>query len=242
MRPSPEQVLLSPFFALALLWRHWVWTAGITAMATALSMLAPVLQQLAGIPESLEANLLVQFAILMLPLELYVIPRFLLGLDAEVLSLPSNPREGTARTFEARWLRYVGAKVALNLAAGAGLLLFIFPGIFILMAFGWTPTRVLLRGEDLRTAARNSVALMARAWLPVLLVVGLMGLVTLFLKLLVLGALVNLDPVKDAWMRLRHASYWGGYACASLLDVWLATALLTLFQTVEPLAYESSEK
>ena len=130
-------------------------TLGIAALGMVLAALASLLQIRTGLPDDPMVDAALTFASL-LPLELYFIPRFLIAADAERGQNPLNaPREWKLR-FEERWLRAFWSKALLALATGIGLSLFIFPGIMVLMAFGWVPLRILLRGEPFTQAARGS--------------------------------------------------------------------------------------
>ena len=60
----------------------------------------------------------------------------------------------------------------LGLAFGVGFLLLLVPGLLVLMAFGWVPLRILLRGESLAQAARGSFQMMGRTWRRALLTVS----------------------------------------------------------------------
>ncbi len=119
------------------------------------------------------------------------------------------------------------------MATGLGLSLFIFPGLMVLMAFGWVPLRVLLRGESLAQAARGSLQMMARCWRRVLLATSAMAMVYLSCVVL-LSFLVGIwveEPT--AAIRLAHPLIWAGNFAGSLLSLWLSASLLALFRRVE---------
>jgi hypothetical protein len=103
----------------------------------------------------------------------------------------------------------------------------------VLMAFGWVPLRILLRGESLAQAARGSVQMMARSWRRVILATSAMAMVYLAC-ILVLSYLVGLkvgDPT--AQVRLTHPLIWAGNFMGSFLSLWLSSCLLALFRRLE---------
>ena len=207
---------------------------GISALGMVLAALSALLQLRAGLPDDPLVDAAVTFASL-LPLELYFIPRFLIAADAQAGSNPLNaPGEWRLR-FEERWLRAFWGKAVLAVATGLGLSLFIFPGLMVLMAFGWVPLRILLRGESFAQAARGSLRMMARAWRRVLLATSAMAMVYLS-GILLLSFLVGLwvdEPT--ASLRLTHPLIWAGNCAGSLLSLWLSASLLALFRRVEEL-------
>jgi hypothetical protein len=207
-------------------------TLGIAALGMLLAALAPLLQLHAGLPDDAAVDAVLTFVGL-LPLELYFIPRFLICADAQSGQNPHNPPEGWRQRFEERWLRAFWGKALLALAVGVGLSLAIIPGILVLAAFGWTPLRILLRGESLVQAAKGSYQMMLRAWQRVLLCVCAMGAIYLAL-IMVLSSLVELvvpDPTPQ--VRLTHPLIWLGNFLGSLLSLWLSTCLLALYHRVE---------
>lgn len=208
-------------------------TLGISGLGMALAALAALLQIRAGLPEDPMVDAALTFASL-LPLELYFIPRFLISADALAGQNPLNAPDQWRQHFEERWLRAFWGKALLALATGIGLSLFIFPGLMVLMAFGWTPLRILLRGESLAQAARGSVLMIARSWRRVLLATSAMAMVYLACILL-LSYLVGLrvaDPT--AQVRMTHPLIWAGNFMGSLLSLWLSVCLLALFRRLEP--------
>jgi hypothetical protein len=210
-----------------------VLSLGIGFLGMVLASLAPLLQLHAGLPDDPTAELALTFAA-MLPLELYFIPRFLIAADAVAGNDPLNPRDEWKQRFEERWLRAFWGKVLLFLAVGIGLYLLLVPGVMVLMAFGWTPLRILLRGESLAQAARGSLAMLGRTWARVLLVVSALSAAYLSC-IVILSFLVGLfaggDPT--AQERLHHPAVWVGNFFGSLLSLWLSSCLLALFRRVE---------
>ena len=214
-----------------LLSRPWA-TLGIAGLGMALAALAALLQIRAGLPDDPMVDAALTFASL-LPLELYFIPRFLIAADAQAGQNPLNAPDQWRQRFEERWLRAFWAKALLALVTGIGLSLFIFPGLVVLMAFGWTPLRVLLRGESLAQAARGSVQMMARAWRRVILATSAMAVVYLSCILL-LSYLVGLKVTEPtAQVRMTHPLIWAGNFMGSLLSLWLSACLLALFRRLE---------
>jgi hypothetical protein len=206
---------------------------GIGLLGMVLASLAPLLQMHAGLPDEPTAELALTFAA-MLPLELYFIPRFLIAADAATGLDPLNPPGEWQLRFEERWLRAFWGKVLLFLSVGLGLSLFLLPGVILLMAFGWVPLRILLRGESLAQAARGSLGMMGRTWPRVLLVVSALGAIYLS-AIILLSMLVGLFVAEPTMQqRLVHPAVWAGNFCGSLLSLWLSSCLLALFRKVEP--------
>jgi hypothetical protein len=216
-----------------LLARHRGWALALVACSVVLSLLAPGLQLLAHLPDTPEVEILVRGTAL-IPLELYLVPRFLLALDAESLDHSENPAATWRETFEHRWLRAFGARVLLFLGVGLGLIFFLLPGLALLAVFGWVPLRVLLRGETLRQAAFGSARIMAKAWPRVVLNVALLGVLYLAILLFVSGLLGRFAPEPSTWVRLKHPLYWFAYALSGGMELLMSVLLLRLYQVVEP--------
>lgn len=210
----------------------------VAAASALLSTLGPLLQLRLGLPDTLEVNLLLG-ATATLPLELWLLPRLLLQVDAETLDHRDNPSEGWQARFEARWATAVGARLLLYGAVILGAMLFVLPGLLVLFFFGWVPLRVLLRGESLIQAARWSRALMARAWAPALF--GMFLLTSAYLLLLgLLGSLVAWHvPEPSIQDRLLRPTLWLAQALAGLFNFGYSLGILALYQRLE--AYASSE-
>ena len=207
-------------------------TLGISTLGMVLAALAALLQIRAGLPEDPLVDAALTFASL-LPLELYFIPRFLIAADALAGQNPLNAPADWPQRFEERWLRAFWGKALLALATGVGLSLFIFPGLVVLMAFGWVPLRILLRGEAVAQAARGSLQMMARSWRRVIFATSAMAMVYLSC-IVILSYLVGLsveDPT--ARIRLTHPLIWAGNFIGSFLSLWLSACLLALFRRVE---------
>jgi hypothetical protein len=234
MTTSPKTDLASLLEGTRYLTRRPLAVLGIAALGMLLAALAALLQIQAGLPEDPLVDAALTFASL-LPLELYFIPRFLIATDAQAGQNPLNTADQWRQRFEERWMRAFWGKAALALATGIGLSLFIFPGLMVLMAFGWMPLRILLRGESIVQAARGSVHLMARAWRRVIFATSAMAMVYLSC-IVVLSYLVGLavqDPT--ARVRLTHPLIWIGNFFGCLLSVWLSACLLALFRRLETL-------
>lgn len=232
--PTPLTVLRA---ALRLLRRHLGWVAGIAGLVALLSALAPLLQLRFHLGDDLVTQAALRAATL-LPLELYVLPRFLAMVDAETRDLPQNPRAQWQARFEERWLKTFGARLLLYVVCGTGLMFFVIPGLVALAIFGWAPFLVLLRGEPVLQAFRGSAALMAKLW-PVALraVLPIFGLYLVVALGIGLG-LDKLIPEPSPWQRLTHPLLWISQAVAGLLEVALSVVLLALFQALE--AFQSS--
>jgi hypothetical protein len=205
---------------------------GIACLAMALGALAPLLQVKAGLPDDLDVGMALGFASI-LPLELYFVPRFLIAADAMAGGSPLNTAEEWSRHFEERWLRAFGAKILLMLVVLVGFLAVLVPGLLVLLFFGWTPLRVLVRGESLAQAARGSARLMARAWLPVLATALTLAAVYLCCYFAVDALAQTLLPDPSAWQRLTHPIMWLANFLVGLLNLWLSAGLLALYRSVE---------
>jgi hypothetical protein len=232
MTTSPKTDLASLLDGTRYLTRRPGATLGIATLGMLLAALAALLQVRAGLPDDPMVDAALTFAAL-LPLELYFIPRFLIAADALTGQNPLNAPADWKLRFEERWLRTFWGKTVLAVTTGIGLSLFIFPGLMVLMAFGWIPLRILLRGETIVQAARGSVRMMALAWRRVVLATSAMAVVYLAC-IIVLSYLVGLsvqDPT--ARIRLTHPLVWAGNFIGSLLSLWLSACLLALFQRVE---------
>ena len=235
--PSPLEILAT---GLGHLRRHPFLTLGIVALGALLSALATVLQTRLRLQDDLTTQAALGFAA-MIPLLLYVVPRFLAYLDAEHLDHPKNALVHWKDHFEARWLKTFGARMLLYLLAGLGATMCFFPGIFVLAVFGWTPLRVLLRGDALVPAARTSLALMAKTWPLVLRTILLILGAYLFVMVCVVSGIAFLIQEPTPWQRLTHPAMWGGRLVMSLLDLALSVCLLVLYHAIEP-TLEAPEK
>lgn len=100
----------------------------------------------------------------------------------------------------------------------------------VLLAFGWGPTRTLLRGDGIREGYRNSARMMARGWPRAVVVVGL----CVILQSLVSWPLATLSPEPaQPWLSLRSPWFWAEAAVSGAIGVWFASTLLALFQALE---------
>ncbi len=232
MTISPKSDLASIAEGTRYLLRRPGLSLGIAAVGMLLAGLAPLLQMRAGLPDEPTSELALTFAS-MLPLELYFIPRFLIAADALASQDPLNTPGDWKLRFEERWLRAFWGKVLLVLAVGAGLSLLLLPGLLLLMAFGWAPLRILLRGESLLQAAKGSLAMLVRTWARVLLVVSAAAVIYLSC-IIILSFLVSLFVAEPTLhQRLVHPAVWAGNFCGSLLSLWLSSCLLALYRKVE---------
>lgn len=175
----------------------------------------------------------------MLPWELYFLPRFLVRLDAEERGHPRNPMEGWQVTFEQRWFLTLVAKMALNLAVAFGLIALVVPGLLVLFCFGWTPYRVLLRGESLAIAMRGSLAMMRAAWRRALLMVGAAFLLAFCASLGLAVAASAFHPARGP-LPLTSPLRWIVEAASVAISLWLSATLLAAFHRIEP--YSDPEK
>jgi len=232
MTTSPKTDLACLLEGTRYLTRRPLAVLGISALGMVLAALAALLQIRAGLPDDPLVDAALTFASL-LPLELYFIPRFLIAADARSGQNPHNPPGDWRQRFEERWMRAFWGKTLLALATGIGLSLFIFPGLVVLLAFGWVPLRILLRGEALGQAARGSLQMMARSWRRVIFATSAMAMVYLS-SIVILSYLVGLVVAEPTvQMRLTHPLIWAGNFVGSFLSLWLSACLLALFRRVE---------
>jgi hypothetical protein len=233
MTTSPKTDLASLREGTRYLTRRPAASLGIAALGTALAALSPLLQLNLGLPDDQWSDMALTFVAL-LPLELYFIPRFLIAADAQTGDNPLNlPGDWRAR-FEERWLRAFWAKAMVALAACVGLSLAIIPGVLVLLAFGWAPMRVLLRGEPLLQAAKGSYQMMIRAWQRILLTTSVLAAIYLSANVILSwGLQFWLPEPVSAEVRLGHPLMWIGNFLGSLLSLWLSTCLLALYRRVE---------
>ncbi len=233
MRSSPFSDLLPLFGGARFLWRHPLQTLSLALLTVLLSSLGPVLQ--IWVPLSDDPLVSMTLAlVVMIPLELYFMPRFILALDAEALDHPQNPRDTWKATFEVRWLASSAAKALLYLSVGAAATFWFFPGLILLAIFGWTPWRVLLRGESLKVAAKASASLMARHWPRVLLLFSVIlgTYLSALLSALWFQTRFVPDPVTP-WIRLTHPAVWAIDFGGGLLNLWLSATCLALYHRLE---------
>jgi len=232
MTTSPKTDLASLLDGTRYLTRRPVAALGIATLGMLLAALAALLQIQFGLPDDQVVDTALTFASL-LPLELYFIPRFIVAADASTGRNPFNTPEQWRLRFEERWQRAFWGKAGLALATGVGLSLFFFPGLMVLMAFGWVPLRILLRGESIPQAIRGSLRMMALGWRRVLFTVSAMAMIYLA-SIVILSYLIGLAvPDLSVRTRLVHPLIWVGNFCGCALNLWLSTCLLALFQRVE---------
>lgn len=238
MRTPPPSHLGALSDGLRLLRRRPWLTLGLAALAMLLAQLGPALELAAGVGPSLIFQAIFGFAGL-LPLEMYFIPRLQARLDAETCNDAANPMAAWQATFDGRWLKTFLARLALSMAIGMGLVMFLIPGILILALFGWAPMRMLLRGDGLLAALRWSQSAMARTWPRIIQAVLAMALVALVYQMGASWALDRLLPPMDpdlgpgAMLRLRHPAFWCFNLLGGTLNLWLSCALLALYQRLE---------
>lgn len=206
---------------------------GLAGLGMALAALAPLIQMRAGLPNDLTVSSAVLGAVI-LPLELYFMPRFLMEADAAAGGNPLNIVSEWQARFEERWLRAFIAKVLLGTAAFLGVLSLLLPGLIVLLAFGWVPMRVLLKGETLLQAAKGSLRMMATSWRRTLLGGLFLALIYLTLEML-MGFLVGLVvPEPTLRQRMVHPILWLSNFIASFLSLWLGACFLALFRRLDP--------
>lgn len=235
MRVSPLSDLSPLAAGTGFLWRHPFQTLGLALLTVVLSFLGPVFQLGRFLPDDPTVSMILA-VVAMVPLELYFMPRFILELDAETLDHSLNRRDAWKDTFETRWLASCGAKALLYLSVAVAATCLVIPGLLLLAVFGWTPWRVLLRGESLTAAAKSSASLMARLWPRVLL------LLVVFLGLYfaaILGGIWFQDHFVPTpltpWIRLTHPAVWAIDLTGGLLNLWSSCVCLALYHRLERL-------
>jgi hypothetical protein len=205
---------------------------GLAAAGAALGALPPLLQIRSGLPDTDIVRLALLFAGLF-PLDMYLVPRFLAEADASRGDRPENPAAAWAELFDGRWMRAMGCRLLLYCALGFGFMALVVPGLVILFAFGWAPTRVLLRGESLADAARGSFRIMVRAWRRVLSVFFVLVAVNLVGLMILSSLLLPLGENPTPWARLTHPLIWLANFLSIFMNLWTSTTLLALFRRVE---------
>ena len=211
--------------------RPWVVLAmGVLGMA--LSALAPWIQYRAGLPDDLVTTSALICATV-LPLEMFFIPRLLMEMDAEAGGNPLNAAGEWKVRFEERWLRAFAAKALLFVGVGIGLSLFIIPGVLVLLAFGWTPLRVLLKGETLADAARGSLKTASLHWRRMIFAATTMGTVYLMVAMAVAVTVAHFVPEPTLRQRITHPALLMANFASSILGLWLSACLLALFRRLE---------
>ena len=223
---------------LTLLKRHPALSLGLAALAMGLAQLGPALELLAAAGPNPLLQPIFGFAGL-LPLEMYFIPRLQAQLDAEILNHPANSLSGWQAAFDGRWFRTFLVRLGLSVTIGLGLVMFLVPGIVVMTLFGWTPLRMLLRGDGLVPALRWSQSAMARQWPRIVQAVLAMMLVALVYQVaaswildhLLPGAESDLGP--SAIVRLKHPAFWIFSLVGGAINLWLSCSLLALYHRLE---------
>jgi hypothetical protein len=215
----------------ALLRIHPARTLGLMAASTLLSVGAVWLGKHLGLPDNPQPDDisgLVQVGLLnmavALPMVLYLMPMWALATDAHTPGESRNSAEGWRQSFETRWGRAFLARILLAIASCIGVALCIFPGFLVLLYFGWTPWRVLLLGEPISEAARNSAKAMAQLWPQVCMAIVAIVLIVFVCNDLVSWALGFLG---------RGFGWHASNIFAQFSVVWMNAALLGLFQWME---------
>lgn len=198
-----------------------------------LGAVGPGLHLLSGLPGDRDTATLLM-AVGLLPMEIFFIPRFLLRLDAELGEAEGQASLDWRAAFEARWLRAFGAKLLLAALVALGIMALVLPALVVLLAFGWAPMRVLLRGERIGEALRGSVLLMRRAWRRAFLVVCAAFAIAFGLGIAVEVPLVLLAGEPKGLLALVHPALLLLRAVESVLSLWLSIVLLLLYRRLAP--------
>jgi len=214
-----------------LMFVHPAWTSGLVILAVFLSIGATSLSKHLGLPDQPQADdmvgmfqrSLVNLTVL-LPLELYFIPRWILATDVFTPTETRTSKETWKQLFEERWGKVFLARILVAVVSSIGFMLCLVPGFLILMYFGWTPWRVLLQGESISVAAKTSLRNMALLWPQVIMAVAAI--------LLILFAGNELAHRVSAL--LGHGVGWHFSNVFSQLSIiWMNAALLGLYQWIE---------
>ncbi len=236
MFPSSLSLLREGF---RLAFRHPLISLSICILGSILGGLAPFLMVRGGLGDNPVTESLL-FFVAVLPLDMYLLPRLVLRLDAETLGHPRNPADNWKEAFETRWLRAFGTKVLVGVAAGLGILLFIIPGLAVLFFFGWAPTRVLLRGESIREACLGSLDLMRRLWPLAVSRVLMVLLVGMAVSGSAQYAILTFHPLTSPKAELASPLFWGQQFLGTLVSLWTAASLLVIYQSLESFSADSS--
>ena len=231
MRVSLPSPLVCIPKSIALIKIHPAWTLVLAALAVCLSIGAVLLGRHLGLPDQpapddlagLFQRVLLNLAVL-LPLELYFYPRWILAMDAYAPGESRNSIETWKQLFEERWGRVFLARTLLAAASSIGFVLCIVPGVLVLLFFGWTPWRVLLHGESIRVAAGTAARNMAALWPQALMAASTIFLIVVLSNEIIARACAGLSP-KLVW----HISNTFG----QMTLVWMNAALLGLYQWME---------
>lgn len=168
-----------------------------------------------------------------LPLDLYVIPRFLLFLDAQSMNTAKNPYAQWKETFEARWMKAIGSKLLWYITMAAGFALFIFPGVLAFTLLCWMPYWVLLRGETISEAAKRSARLASRRWPLMLAGMSIPIIIYLCAFWAIAAVIQHYIPQPTPWILLTSPLFWVVRFTGGLLGLWLSACALALFQMLE---------
>lgn len=204
----------------------------LVGLSVLLSLMVPALQITFRLPDSLATNVLLGITA-SLPMNLYLVPRLLACLDAEVKGDPANAAATWKEGFEGRWLLAGAAKVLLGVFVLLGLSAFVLPGLIFLFAFGWVPFRILLRGEGPLEAVRSSLALSFQNRVGMLAVGGFLGLAYFTVLLLVAFVVILNAPNPTPMDRLTRPLFVVSYAAGALLELGMSMALLGFFHHLE---------
>ena len=235
--PSQSGAVLDGFRFLA---RRPVWTIGLALAGMVLGQLGPALEIAARAGENPIMGLALTWAA-MLPMELYLIPRWIARLDAESIGDSANALVEWPARFDQRWLRAFGLSFAVQALGGLGLVLLLIPGLIVLTLLGFAPLRLLLRGGSAGDALRWSARSMALHW-PRIVQAALLILLFAFAGALALalaqGAVFARfgEAGPDAWTRLKHPFIWASQLLSSLALLWISASFLGLYHRLERLA------
>jgi hypothetical protein len=207
-------------------------TLAIATLGMILASLAVFLQIYTGLSSHYLVEV-VLFIVSLLPLEMYFIPRFLMYVDAQVIESPQNTLGELELRFKERWLRALGGKMLLAVATHAACRLFAPLGAIVLMAFGWVPMRILLRGESLVRAAKGSLDMMSRTWQKTFLVVIVVKIICLTAIGITFFAVDFFIKEPTARQRLAHPAVWISHFIGSTLSLWLSACFLSLYHEIE---------
>jgi hypothetical protein len=205
----------------------------IATMGALLAALSYLLQIYFKLPNGLIVDMVLNFVCIILPLELYFGPRFLMVCDAELGHNPINKLSDWKVKFEERWLRAALVKILVSVTAGIGLGLMVVPGILILFAFSWMPLRVLLRGETISQAAIGSLATMSRYWKEVTPVIIAVGFIYLILLQIPLSLITVFAKAETIHARLVSPIVWVSNGLGIFINLWFSTCFLVIYNKLE---------
>lgn len=238
MDPSPKADLACLAEGSGYLLRRPAVSLGLAVLGMLLAALGPLLQAGFHLPKD-EVTTALLGSVGVMPMMLYFLPRFIAEADAFRGGRPQNPHPEWQRHFDQRLLKALGAHFLLWTLVALFWALVI-PSLLLLAAFGWAPTRVLLRGESLAEAARGSLRMMALGWrravLPVLAILGVLVLAGVGVAAAQQWELKATQGLVDPLLAIKRPLPWLMNFGTQFMSVWTTACLLAVFRRLESAA------